>query len=106
MPKLQDKIYGKMKWDDEELCWSSFVEVIPGDRIQVFIYAETPLDFLAVRNTYQTYNRLLDKTIELRQWAMREITGNNARISPKKRERQFIANMIEKELRLFSAKNL
>ena len=102
MPNLQDKLYGEMKWDDEEFCWFSFVEVVPGDRIQVCVYAETPLDFLAVRNTHQTYNRLLDKTIELRQRAMREIIGNNTKISPKKRERQFMANMLEKELRLFS----
>ena len=58
MPKLQDKTYGEMKWDDEEFCWFSLVEVVPGDQIKVCVYAETSSVFLAVRNTHQTYNRL------------------------------------------------
>ncbi len=100
MATLRDKIYGEMNWDDESFCWVTFIENVPNEEFQVCIYAETPLDFLAVRNTHQTYERLIGEISRIRHWAMREIIENNNRISSKKRERKVMANIIEKELKL------
>lgn len=100
MATLRDKIYGEMNWDDESFCWVTFIENVPNEEFQVCIYAETPLDFLAVRNTHQTYERLIGEISRIRQWAMREMIENNNRISSKKRERKLIANIIGKELKL------
>ncbi len=102
MATLRDKIYGEMNWDDETFCWISFIENVPNEEFQICVYAETPLDFLAVRNTHQTYERLIGEISQIRHRAMREIIENNNRISPKKRERRIVANIIEKELKLGS----
>lgn len=102
MATLRDKIYGEMNWDDESFCWVSFIENVPNEEFQICVYAETPLDFLAVRNTHQTYERLIGEISRIRQRAMREMIENDKRLSPKKRERKVMANIIEKELKLAS----
>src|SRR5688572_20226445 len=101
-PKLKDGLYGQMIWDDEEFCWFATIENVPNEDFQVYVYSDSPLNFLTVRNTHQTYQRLINDLASIRRRAMREIIENNKNIPAKKRERKFMAEVIEKELKVFS----
>ena len=82
-PKLKDSLYGQMIWDDEEFCWFATVENVPNEDFQVYIYSDSPLNFLAVRNTHQTYQRLINDLASFRRRAMREMIETNKRIPAK-----------------------
>ena len=101
-PKLKDGLYGQMIWDDEEFCWLATIENVPNENFQVYVYSDSPLNFLAVRNTHRAYQRLIGDLASIRRQAMREMIETNKNIPAKKRERKFIAEVIEKELKVFS----
>ncbi len=101
-PKLKDSLYGEMLWDDDLGCWFARVENVADESFDILIYSESPLNFFAVKSTHQTYRRLIGDLPAIQRQAFRELIENDKRISPKRRERKFIAETLEKEVEIFS----
>jgi hypothetical protein len=91
-----------MLWDDELECWFARVENVPDESFEIYIQSESPLNFFAVKSTHQTYQRLIGDLPAIRRQAFRELIENEKRISAKRRERKFIAEVLEKEVEIFS----
>jgi len=101
-PKLKDSLYGEMLWDDEFECWFARVENVADESFDILIYSQSPLNFFAVKSTHQTYQRLIADLPAIRRQAFRELIENDKRISPKRRERRFMAETLEKKVEIFS----
>src|SRR5688500_10249873 len=100
--KLKDSLYGEMSWDDEINVWFAPIENVPNESFEILIHSESPLNFFDVGNTHKVYRRLINDLPSIRRQAFRELIENNKRISAKRRERKFMADVLEKDVELFS----
>ena len=68
-PTMQDRVFGKLTWEDETGWWAKF-EFSPDNYVDVHIMIEDPMDFLAVRQTYQTFEKIRTHESGIRQFAV------------------------------------
>lgn len=105
-PKLKDKIYGQMYWDDigDDAFW--FAKIIDESEsdFDVLIYAESPVDFLAVSRTHSTYKRLIENITGILDKTVDNILENSRELFKKQRQRKGAGNNIKKNLRLYCIK--
>ena len=62
-PKLKDKVYGEMfweEWDEDESYWFAPVKDEKGGEFSLLIRAASPADFMAVGFTHSTYRRIIE----------------------------------------------
>ncbi len=88
-----------MDWDGLTKFWVSQMDDEEQGEFELLIQADSPMNFLAVRNTHQTFDRLmmnLDWTIEA---AALEIVTNNGKHT-KKSEKLYYGNLLAKTLSL------
>lgn len=106
-PKLKDKIYGEMfweEWDADENYWYAPMKTDAGDGFSLLIRADSPTDFMTVGGTYATYKRLLENVNSIRGEMIDEIMENSRRLFKKKRQKNSISEEMKKSLKLFSVK--
>lgn len=105
-PKLTDKIYGQMfweDWDEDEAYWYAPVE-IEGERVSLLIEADSPMDFFAAARTHSTYQRILQTKNSIRAEMVAEVLENSRELFKKKRQKISAGETISKNLKLFSIK--
>ncbi len=107
-PKLKDSIYGEMGWEDDidfEQYWFARVENDVHGEYEVLIYADSPADFMAVRGTHSTYNRILTELSQIKLESIRYIIENAEDVRfQRSRQKEFAVKKIESGLRLFCVK--
>lgn len=106
-PKLRDKVYGEMfweDWDEDEAYWYAPMKDETGNTFSLLIRADSPLDFMAPRNTHSTYQNLLENINSIRAETVDKIMENSRRLFIKKRQRNSAGEVIKKNLKLFSIK--
>jgi len=105
-PKLKDKIYGQMYWDDigDDTFWFARMIDESGSDFDVLIYAESPVDFLVVSRTHSTYKRLIENITDILDKTVDKILENSRELFKKQRQRKGTGNFIKKTLRLYSIK--
>jgi hypothetical protein len=106
-PKLKDKLYGEMfweEWDEGEAYWYTPIKDESGERFELLIRADSQADFLSVAATHSAYKKLLGNINSIRDRTVGEIMENSTRLFKKKRQRRFIGEEIKKHLKLFSIK--
>lgn len=105
-PKLKDKVYGEMFWEDweeDDMFWYAPMKTDAGERFDLSICADSQANFLAVVGTHSTYRRIMENLDSILTEMLAEIL-KNSRLLKKKRERKSAGETIKKELRLFSVK--
>ena len=106
-PKLKDKIYGEMfweEWDEDEAYWYAPMKIGSERTFSLLIRADSPLDFLTVRHTHSTYQKLLENLDSIRDEMVEDIMEHSLRLFKKKRQRISVGESIKKDLRLYSIK--
>ena len=106
-PKLKDKIYGEMfweEWDEDEAYWYAPMENGTGESFSLLIRADAPTDFLAVGFTHSTYGRIIENIPTILDETVAEIMENSRELFKKKRQQRSAGEVIKKNLRLFSIK--
>lgn len=106
-PKLKDKIYGEMfweEWDEDEAYWYAPMKIGSERTFSLLIRADSQMDFLTVRSTHSTYQKLLENLDSIRDEMVKDIMENSLRLFKKKRQRISAGEAIKKDLRLFSIK--
>jgi hypothetical protein len=106
-PKLKDKLYGEIFWDDwdeEESFWYAPMKTDSGERFDLLIRADSPTDFMTVGRTHSTYRKTLENLASIRDEMRADILENSRRVFKKKRERDSFGEALKKNLRLFSVK--
>lgn len=106
-PKLKDKVYGEMFWDDldeDEAFWYAPMKTGAGEQFDLLIRAYSQADFLAVAGTHSTYRKLLENLDAVRDSMIAEILEKSRKLFKKKRQRASFGKMIKSDLRLFSIK--
>jgi hypothetical protein len=107
-PKLKDNLYGEMLWEDydeygEYMWFANIVDEVNGS-FQVYIIADSSLDFMAVRNTHSTYKKLLADLPNIRKKTVLELLENEEIGFNKKRQKKIAIEKIDKTLELQSIK--
>lgn len=107
-PKLNDGLYGEMRWEDYdedgEYMWFADINDEVNGRFQVYIIADSPSEFMAVRNTHSTYKKLLADLPNIRRKSVLELVENEEIGFNKQRQKKFAVEKIEKTLELHSIK--
>lgn len=107
-PKIKDSLYGEMLWEDDdedgEYMWFADIEDEINGRFQVYIIAESPTEFMAVRNTHSTYKKLLADLPDIRKKTVLELIKNEEIEFDKKRQKDLAVKKIEETLELHSIK--
>jgi len=106
-PKLKDKVYGEMfweEWDEDESYWYAPIENEANDRFALLIRADSPTDFLAVGFTHSTYRRIIANIPNILDETVAEIMENSRELFKKKRQRNSAGEVIKKNLQIFSIK--
>lgn len=106
IPKLSDKIYGRMSWDElseREGYWFAPME-LAGKKFDLLVYADSPLDFLAVRMTHPTYQKLLNDLNSIREKMIARILENSRELFKKKRHRYVAGETLKRSLDLYCIK--
>lgn len=107
-PKLKDKIYGEMfweDWDEDEAFWyAPMTDAKTGERYDLLIGAVSPVDFLAVSATHSTFGKLSERLDAIRDEMMAEILEKSRRLFKKQRQRASFGEAVKKSLRLYSIK--
>lgn len=104
MPKLKDKIYGEMnweQWEDDYGFWFSRIKDEEYESFDLLIRAASPMSFLAAGNTHQIFEDLLLNLPSIRNQAVQRIF-KNTRLFPKKKERNHVKKVFEQMLELTS----
>ena len=101
MATLQDKIYGKMEWDDETYCWSCLIDDDEYGEYELSISSDSQMNFFAVRNTHKTFERLMINLPSIIQKAVQEILKNSGKYNDKK-ERKVFGEVFQSSLYLSS----
>ena len=105
-PKLKDSLYGEMFWqnfdEDMETTWFARIENVPNERFEVLIEAESPLDFMAVRNTHSMYKKLLADLPLIRQKTIDFILENIDEWAENRTERKTLRERLNQPLKLSS----
>ncbi len=103
-PKLKDSFYGEMFWqdfdEDSETHWFARIGNVPNEQFEVSIAAESPLDFMAVRNTYSTYKKLLADLPSIRQKTIEYILENIDECAENRTERKELRERLNQPLKL------
>ncbi len=106
-PKLKDKLYGEMFWeevDEFHRFWFARMTDAAGERFELLIHADSPVDFLAVGMTHKTFRELLEQMASIRRKTVRDLIDNEEIAFEKTRHKKSATEMIEKTLKLFSIK--
>ena len=104
MPTIKDTIYGEMNWEEWGVdfgAWYSRMEYEENESFDLHIRANSPMDFLAIRNTHQTYQSLLVNLPIIQQQASHYLL-KDSKIIPKKKERNRVSKVLGQNLRIFS----
>ncbi len=105
-PKLKDSLYGEMFWqdfnEDLETNWFARIENVPNEKFEVLIEAESPLDFMAVRNTHSTYKKLIADLPSIRQKMIEDILQNIDEWAETRTERKELRERLNQPLKLCS----
>lgn len=107
IPKLKDKIYGEMfweEWDADEAYWYAPMKIGSGRQFSLLIRADSPTDFMTVGGTHSTYKRLLENLNSIRGEMVDEIMENSRELFKKKRQKISAGENLKKNLQLFSIK--
>jgi hypothetical protein len=106
-PKLKDKIYGELSWEDwdeNEAYWYASMEDKSGNSYSLLISADSQLDFWAVRSSHPTFLKIHENLNSIRDEMIYEILENSRRLFKKKRQRDSAGETFKKKLKLFSIK--
>ena len=106
-PKLKDKFYGEMfweEWDEDESYWYAPMANDAGDKFSLLIRADSPMNFLVVGNTHSTYKKLLENVNSILDETVDEIMENSRELFKKKRQKLSAGESLKKSLKLFSIK--
>ena len=106
-PKLKDKVYGEMvweDWDEDEAYWYAPMKNEQGDEFSLFIRAFSPTDFMTVGGTHSAYRRLLENINVIRSEMVDEIMENSSHLFINKRQRRSAGEVVKKNLKLYSIK--
>ncbi len=106
-PKLKDKIYGEMfweEWNEDESYWFAPIENEGRDRFSLLIRADSPTDFLAVSFTHSTYRRIMENIPKILDETIAEILESSRELFKKKRQQRSVGNFIKTRLIIFSIK--
>ncbi|MGI9056874.1 MAG: hypothetical protein ACR2F2_13850 [Pyrinomonadaceae bacterium] len=107
-PKIKDSLYGEMLWEDDyedgEYMWFADIEDEINGQFQIYIIADSPSEFMAVRNTHSTYKKLLADLPNVRKKTVLDLIKNEEIEFNKKRQNNFAIEKIEKTLELHSIK--
>jgi len=105
-PKLKDSLYGQMFWEDfdeiSEPHWFAKIENVPNEEFDVCIETDSPLDFMAVRNSHSTYKKLVENLSSIRRQMIEDILHNIDQWAENRTERKQISASLKKPLKLFS----
>ena len=103
-PKLKDRLYGEMFWqdfdEDVETNWFARIENVPNEQFEVSIEVDSPLDFMAVPNTYSTYKKLLADLPSIRQKTVEYILENIDEWAENRTERKELRERLNQPLKL------
>lgn len=106
-PKLKDKVYGEMfweDWDEDEAYWYAPMQDATGNTYSLLIRADSPLDFFAVGGTHSAYRKIIENLDSIRDRMVDEIMENSQRLFKKKRQRISAGKAFKSTLRLFGIK--
>ncbi len=107
-PKLKDNLYGEMFWqdwdEDLEKVWFARIDNVPNEEFEVLIETESPLDFIAVRNTHSTYKKLIADLPAIRQKTIDFILANIAEWADNRTERKALRERLNQPFKLYAIK--
>jgi hypothetical protein len=105
-PKLKDSLYGQMFWEDfdeyTEPHWFAKIKNVPNEEFDVIIETDSPLDFMAVRNTHSTYKKLVANLPSIRRQMIENILRNIDEWAENQTERKKLSESLKKPLQIFS----
>lgn len=104
MPKLKDKVYGEMiweQWEDDLGVWYSRMKDDEYEMYEIYIHAKSPMDFLAVGRTHKTYQNLM-LNLPFIQTQAAQYFFKNSDIFPKKKERYYVSRIFSEMLEMIS----
>src|SRR5690349_7193505 len=108
-PRLKDKIYGELVWndwddEDDNFYWYGRIKDETGEEIEIVIYAESSIDFLAVGRTHSIYKRLIENLAQILDKTIEKALKDSLVLFKKARQRISAENTIKKKLRLHGIK--
>lgn len=106
MPKIKDKIYGEMNWEEWDYdygFWFSNIEDEEFGEFEMLVHSNSLMDFLAVRNTHKTYNSLMINLPIIIDKALEKIF-KEGKIFTKRKERRHVKKVFGQHLELVSIK--
>ncbi len=107
-PKLNDSLYGQMYWEDvdDELepHWFARIDSVPNEKFEVLIETDSPLDFMAIRNTHSTFKKLMADILSIRKRIIQDILGNLQNLVKNRSQRKSIGESLKKNLKISSVK--
>lgn len=99
-PTLQDRVFGKLTWEDEDGWWVNF-EFSPGNFVDVYIITEDPMDFLVVRQTYKTFEKIRTDESGVRQFAVAKLLKTYNEYWREENQPKLTATKFAESLKLF-----
>lgn len=89
------------QWEEDFGVWFSQMESEEYEAFDLIIRAKSPMNFLAVGNTHQTYQSLLINLPIIQQQASQHLI-KDSKLFPKKKQRNRVINIFGRNLRLIS----